>query len=409
MEIRDYQERISDEASEILDEHGLCYLAMECRTGKTLTALATATKYGASSVLFLTKLKAIASVKADYALLSPSYEIEVTNYESSHKCAGNYDLIILDEAHCLGAYPKPSKRAEQVKKLCEGLPVLYLSGTPSPESYSQLYHQLWVCDRSPFAQYPNFYKWAKAGYVAIREKRVNGYRINDYSRANHEKIDKEISHLIITYTQNEAGFTSEIEDHVFTCHMSDKVRYLLQTLQRRRICEYDGQTITGDTPAKLMGKLHQLSGGTVIADNGDHLIVDRIKAQFIRKRFGGMKIAVFYVYQAEADLLRSTFPKWTDSPEEFQSSSDKVFISQIRRAREGVRLDTADAIVFYSLEYSYLSYEQGRNRIASKERTAPAQVYFAVSDCGIDGDILEAVKAKQDFTASYYAKKHGRF
>ena len=59
-------------------------------------------------------------------------------------------------------------------------------------------------------------------------------------------------------------------------------------------------------------------------------------------------------------------------------------------------------------EYSYLSYEQGKNRIMSKERKTPARICFAISDCGIDGDILEAVKGKKDFTASYYVHKHGK-
>ena len=110
------------------------------------------------------------------------------------------------------------------------------------------------------------------------------------------------------------------------------------------------------------------------------------------------------MYQSEAELLQSVFPNWTDNPEEFQVSSNKVFISQVRRAREGVRLDTADALIFFNLEFSYLSYEQGRNRLVSKERTIPADVYFLCSDCGIESKILDAVHGKQDFTLSYYGR-----
>ena len=105
-------------------------------------------------------------------------------------------------------------------------------------------------------------------------------------------------------------------------------------------------------------------------------------------------------------MLHKVFPNWTESPEEFQASTDKTFICQVRRAREGVRLDTADALVFYNLEYSYLSYEQGRNRIASKERENPCKVYFLCSNCGIETDILDAVHNKSDFTLSWY-RKHG--
>lgn len=168
--------------------------------------------------------------------------------------------------------------------------------------------------------------------------------------------------------------------------------------------EIDGNAILGDTPAKLLTKLHQLSSGTIIAENGLHLTFDKSKAEFVRQEFSGKKLALFYVYQSEAELLQSVFPNWTDNPEEFQVSSNKVFISQVRRAREGVRLDTADALIFFNLEFSYLSYEQGRNRLVSKERTIPADVYFLCSDCGIESKILDAVHGKQDFTLSYYGR-----
>ena len=61
-----------------------------------------------------------------------------------------------------------------------------------------------------------------------------------------------------------------------------------------------------------------------------------------------------------------------------------------------MRLDTANALIFFNLEFSYLSYEQGKNRLVSKERTSPADVYFLCSDCGIESKILEAVHGKDD-------------
>ncbi|MEG1867273.1 MAG: DEAD/DEAH box helicase family protein, partial [Bacteroides sp.] len=145
MKTRKYQDDIAVKAANELLAFGTCYLSMECRTGKTITALSAADTFDAQRVLFITKLKAMPSIKADYEALKPvSFHLDVINYESAHKAKGDYDLIIIDEAHSLGAYPKPSKRTQEIKKICEGLPVLFLSGTPSPESYSQLYHQFWV-------------------------------------------------------------------------------------------------------------------------------------------------------------------------------------------------------------------------------------------------------------------------
>lgn len=408
MELRTYQLDIARRAVELLRSDHLCYLAMECRTGKTLTALYAASLYGAKSVLFISKKKAIPSIESDHRALGEPFRLTTVNYESAHKVAGFFDLVILDEAHNLGAFPKPGKRAREVRKLVGALPVIYLSGTPSPESYSQLYHQFWVSRHSPFRAYGDFYKWART-FVAVKQRKINGYTVNDYSAANKEMIDRVCRRLFIDWSQGEAGFEANIEEHVLEVPMTARTEGMLRELERSLVLRLGDSVVLGDTPAKLMGKLHQLSSGTVIDEEGRRLITDRSKAEHLRRAFRGRKLAVFYVYQSEFDLLKETFPSHTCSPEEFQAGGPgSVFLGQVRSAREGVRLDTADALVFFNLEYSFLSYEQGRNRLSSKERTNPAQVWFLCSDCGIERDIMEAVQSKKDFTYSYYKSKRKR-
>ena len=151
MKYRDYQKEIISKGIDVIAEHGFVYLAMEVRTGKTLTSLGIAQGMGVTSVLFITKKKAISSIQADYNLLSPNFSLEVINYESLHKIEGSFDLVVLDEAHSIGAIPKPSKRAKQVKIIIQKSNpfVILLSGTPTPESYSQMYHQVYGIPNNP--------------------------------------------------------------------------------------------------------------------------------------------------------------------------------------------------------------------------------------------------------------------
>jgi len=405
--LRDYQERISNEAAQLLQRCHIAYLAMECRCGKSLTAMAAAEKYNARSVLWLTKKKAIASIRSDYEALKGSggcsFAVEVLNYESAHKHTIKPDLVMLDEAHSLAAYPKPSSRTKVVRDLCKGLPIIYLSGTPTPEGYSQIYHQFWCSSFSPFSLYSTFYKWAH-DYVNIKQKKVNGFMLNDYSHAYEQKIMLRCGHLFLRFSQHDAGFSTNIIERTLVVPMSNQTREYLQAMKRQSIVEIDGKYVLGDTAAKKMSKMHQLSSGTIITEEGEHIVTDTSKADYIKAHFTG-RVAIFYVYQSEADLLHDAFPNWTDVPEVFQSDPSKTFISQVRRAREGVRLDKADNLIFFNLEYSYLSYEQGKNRLVSKERTTAAPVFFLQSDCGIEKYILDAVHDKKDFTASYYARK----
>ena len=59
IEFRDYQKNIISQGTEILKDKGFLYLAMEVRTGKTLTSLGIADQMEVEHVLFLTKKKAI--------------------------------------------------------------------------------------------------------------------------------------------------------------------------------------------------------------------------------------------------------------------------------------------------------------------------------------------------------------
>ena len=146
MQFRKYQKDIIIKSLPIISKHRFLYLAMEVRTGKTFTSLGIAQQLEVSNVLFLTKKKAIKSIEDDYETLKPNYNILVINYESIHKIVKiKWDLIILDEAHSHGAFPTPNKRAKQVSKLVWTLNpyVILLSGTPTPESFSHMYHQVY--------------------------------------------------------------------------------------------------------------------------------------------------------------------------------------------------------------------------------------------------------------------------
>ena len=112
MQLRDYQLTISEQANDLLRSFGIVYLAMQVRTGKTITALNTAKLYGAKKVLFVTKLKAISSILKDFEAIQKPFDMYCINYESLHKCENDFDLIILDESHCLGQYPQPATKKD---------------------------------------------------------------------------------------------------------------------------------------------------------------------------------------------------------------------------------------------------------------------------------------------------------
>lgn len=409
MQLRQYQQDISEKATEILKQYNIVYLSMEVRTGKTITALQTAANYGAKHVLFITKKKAISSIQNDVDAMQPFYTVSIINYEKlpsfELEC---FDLVILDEAHCLGQFPVPAERTKELKNICAGLPIIYLSGTPTPESYSQIYHQFYVSSFSPFAEYSNFYKWAK-DYVEMKVKYIYNRQINDYSRANLPKIKGQTDHLFLSFTQHEAGFTEYVKEAVLKVEMRRDTYALAQKIKNTRVhIGKNGEEIIADTEVKLMQKLHQIYSGTVLTEQGEAICFDDYKADFIKTYFKGRKIAIFYKFKAELTLLQKAFgDAITMLPDEFNNSTDKVFCSQIQSGREGINLSTADCLVMYNIDFSSVSYQQAKARMQSKDRTKECLLYWIFSEGGIEEKIYERVVNKQDYTISYFRKDFG--
>ena len=307
MRLRDYQADISIRGADIISRLNILCLAMEVRLGKTYTSLEVCRLVGATKVLFLTKKKAISSIQSDYDNMSPGFGITIINYESIHKLEDvMFDVVICDESHTMSSFPKPSIRTRQIRKILSinNAKLILMTGTLTPESYSQVYHQFYVHPDNPFRFYKNFYAWAH-DYVNVFQKKINSFMVNDYSRGIEVKIMSSISPYMISYTQKEAGFSTDIEEEILYVKMLDRTYAICNKLSKDRVVEGSDEVILGDTPAKLMQKLHQLYSGTVKFESGKSMTIDRSKAMFIRDRFKGTKIGIFYKFKEELKCLQS--------------------------------------------------------------------------------------------------------
>ena len=404
IKLRDYQKVNVKDALDVLKVNEFVYLAMEVRTGKTLTSLSIADKIG-KNVLFVTKKKAISSIRKDYELLNPGFSLLVINYESLHKLPkDSWDVIILDEAHSMGAFPKPSKRAKQVKELIvkNTCKVILLSGTPTPESYSQMYHQVYGIPGNPFSKYKNFYRFCD-DHVNVTSRKINGFDLKDYSGGKKQILDL-MKPYTVAYTQAEAGFESKIEEEILTVRMKPITYSLCSRLKKDQVIEGADEVILADTGVKMMTKLHQMYSGTVKFESGNSKIIDTTKAEFIKDRFSNNKIGVFYKFKEELNALMEVFgDDLCTQLDHFDGGDYKVIALQIVSGREGISLRNADFIVFYNIDFSATSYWQARDRMTTKDRKFN-KVYWIFSEKGIERDIYKAVSQKKNYTLSHFKR-----
>lgn len=325
------------------------------------------------------------------------YDIEV---EDNHNYFAEGILV-----HNCGAIPKPSERQKNIREMLinKYTRIIYLSGTPTPESYSQIYHQLNISDMYRVFEYDNFYKWAKEFVNVKQRKGANGFMYNDYSDANEKKIKAITDKYFITYSQQQSGFNSEINEVLHEVEMSELTYKLTAMLRKDKVINGKAGAILADTGVKLMNKLHQLYSGSCLLENGEAVILDRTKINYIKNTFT-KKTAIFYKFKAEREMLIEGLQNVTEDIEDFKNNPDKIFIGQILSTREGVNLSTADDLVFLNIDYSATSYLQCRERAMVKDRESVCNVHFIFSKGGLEKRIYKILQQKKDYTLNYFLK-----
>jgi hypothetical protein len=407
LQLRPYQIEISNKTVDILRKYNIVYLALEVRTGKTLTALQTAELFEAKNVLFLTKKKAIESIQNDFDKGNFSFNLTIVNNESLHLLKKNdFDLLISDEHHRNGAFPKPNKMTKDIRVRFSRTPMIFLSGTPHPESFSQIYHQFWCSKYSPFEE-NNFYKWAKT-YVNVKERNLGYAVVKDYSDGIKDLIYPKILKYMINFSQEDAGFETQVQEHILKVAMNP-MTYLIakRLLKDKYIKANDGRMVMADTAVKMMQKLHQIYSGTVIFEDGSSRLIDTTKADFIKKTFEFKKIAIFYKFKAELDILNITFgDQLTTDLTEF-NKTDKNIALQIISGREGISLSKANCLVYYNIDFSATSYWQSRARLSTIDRKSE-DIYWIFSEKGIEKQIYKTVLKKKNFTSIVFKNEFSK-
>jgi hypothetical protein len=131
--------------------------------------------------------------------------------------------------------------------------------------------------------------------------------------------------------------------------------------------------------------------------------LDFSKAKFIKEKFKGKKIGIFYKFKEELNALKKIFGDNLTTELSVFEDTNKSIALQIVSGREGISLRKADALVYYNIDFSATSYWQSRDRMTTKDRLE-SDVYWVFSKGGIEKDIYKAVSKKKDYTVNHFKK-----
>lgn len=387
-----FQTELSKQAYTILAKEYIVYLAMEERTGKTLTAILTAEQTSVKSILVITKKKALGGWQETLAAFPHKKRYTVVNYHQAHKQA-SHDLIILDESHnYISSFPKAGKLWKEVKALCIDKPIIYMSATPYGQGPQMLYHQFKLSAWSPWNKYPNFYSWFKT-FGKPYQLEINGIKINQYDKCDTDFILGCVDHLFITKTRNQLGFKHEPRDQIHFVELNKSTKDVYNELLEHQIVELRAGTLVCDTKAKLRVSLHMLEGGVAKIDDNRIVLANEEKIDYIKKHFGDHEgLVIMYNYIAEKEKLNAHFTH--------------ARILQATSYAEGVDLHKYSDLIIYSQDFSTARHTQRRARQANKNRDTPITVHFLLVEKGLSQQVYKTVSVnKKNFVDSVFKKE----
>lgn len=447
MKLRPYQKEARNKALSIMRDGGGFGLWLEQRTGKTLTALSIAEELKPKHLWIICPKAGGAAPEVWWRELGrwmkvynglENTQVRVENYEKwVSKRAKLYKeaktlndlMIICDESHYIKS--RGASRSRVVRRLGKYARWrLALTGTPIAQGIQDAWAQFDFIDPAIFGKFDNTYEgdgktlieegfdgrylvwggYQKHDIVGFRNEKefYEKFHTNSYRKTLREARDKP---LILKYTQ-------------VPVELLTKTRRAYEELKADLITEVNKKKIQVKNVLASLVKLQQVTGGSVLNYDEDtqttELIdIGREKLRKLRTlaessmSLGNGKFIVIARFVHETDRIAAEMRDMGytvaivrgGSPYDGRFREDCI----VMQIQSGIAVDMAkaDSIIFYSIDFSMLNFEQSRFRILDFEK--PCGHYYFINAKGtIDEDIYAAVTHKKrvaEFICDHYRTK----
>lgn len=310
-----------------------------------------------------------------------------------------FDMLVIDE---LSSFKNPS--AKRFKALKKKIPlvkrVVGLTGTPAPNSYLDLWSQIYLLDRGERLE-------RTVGNYRIKyftPGRRNGYVIYDWvikpdSRA---LIDDKLKDLCISMKAKDfLDMPEKVETNIYV-EMDKKERKLYDQFGKDQVLPEEG--VVAATAASLQGKLLQMSNGFVYdEDKNPHLIHEhKLEAlEELVEASQGKPLLVFYSFVADKDRILERWPyarqlRGSDDIEAWNRGAVPMLLAHPASAGHGLNLqEGGNAVVWYGLPWSLELYQQANARLYRQgQKSGTVFIYHILTKDTHDDDVLKALKEK---------------
>lgn len=310
-----------------------------------------------------------------------------------------FDCVVIDE---LSSFK--NHRAKRFRALRKVRPLLKrvigLTGTPMPNSYLDLWSQIYLIDRGE-----------RLGKTLTQYRNVfftSSYRPwgNEYTLKN--EADKLINDKIkdICLSMKAKDYLKLKEPLMITApvQLSDKERRRYEELEREYIVEIAGESITAGTGGAVTNKLLQLANGAVYTEEKSvvHLHDQKLErlAELIEAA-NGEPVLVFYSFKHDKDRIKDYLKipvRELETPEDIKDwNAGKIPVLLAHPASCGHGLNLQDGghiIIWFGLTWSLELYRQANARLHRQGQAEGVRIYHIIAEGTVDEDVLKSLQSK---------------
>jgi len=317
------------------------------------------------------------------------------------------------------------------------------SGTPMPNSEAELWGQIsfvrpYLLPKSFYAFRNTYFHLERNGeimttgrYVSrdeMREILSSGWKyvITAESRRRLMNEINPVSHWV---KKSEALDLPEKIDETREVILSPKEAKAYQEMRDLLVTEIDGEEISAQIVLTKLMKLRQATSGFFYGEDGKSVEVDKSsklkELEEIIEELGNQPVIIWVQFHHEinviygmlsekygpnqiATLYAETQNKDT-SIRKFQNGDVRYLIAHPKSAAHGLTFVNCKTMIFYSMDYSYESHTQARDRIHRIGQKNNCLYIYMIATGTIDEQLLLVLQKKKGLQDAVYAIVRNKF
>ena len=303
------------------------------------------------------------------------------------------DTLLVDEVSLCKANSKRTKSIIKARKFFSRIHTL--TGTPAPNSPLDLYFPLKIVDGGErLGKYVTHFK------QRFFDSDFQGWKWTPKQGAV-EKIQELIADIAhVKLSDDHLNIPdSEVED--INVKLSSAVMAQYRALERQLVIQVGDSVIDAQSAAVLIGKLQQMTSGSVYNDEKEHVHLHTAKHAALAKILAKNKpVLVLTRYQSEMAAILEAFPQVQKFDEkrmdEWKAGKIPVWLANPASLSHGIDgiQKSCSTIVWMSLTYSLEQYIQTNARILRTGQETKAKIYRILGENTVDFVVANALEEK---------------